>query len=118
MAKNCLSRDKFSATGTTENENENLHRSGLPASSPNSYRKRIAPLESGHPQPQTAVNVDTEEMDRGSQCWPGGANRFQYLGFAPEQRRKAAATRLRHPQLAQAAEVGVSRLEVMCPSVR
>lgn len=79
--KNLLSRDKFSATGSTENEYENLHRSGLPASSSNGYCEGTAPVESVLPQPQKPDNVDIEGMDCGSQCWPRGANRFHYLGF-------------------------------------
>jgi hypothetical protein len=56
-----LGRDQFHATETTENENENLYRSRLPASSPNGDCGRISPLECRFREPQPADNVDTKK---------------------------------------------------------
>jgi hypothetical protein len=51
----------------TENEIEDLYRNGLLASPLNGYCGRISPLECGLVQPQTLGNLDTEEMDWGSE---------------------------------------------------
>jgi hypothetical protein len=68
FAKSCASQGKLSAAGATiENEIKDLYRSGLLAGPPDVYWGRISPVESGLPQRQTAGNVDTEEMDCGSQ---------------------------------------------------
>ncbi len=68
FAKSCLAQASFSAAGaTTENEIKDLYRSGLLAGPLNGYCGRISPLESGLLHPQTVGNVDTEEMDWGSE---------------------------------------------------
>jgi hypothetical protein len=68
FAKAVLAQGKFFAAGATiENEINDLYRSGLLAGPLNGYCERISPLESGLLQPQTVGNVDTEEMDWGSE---------------------------------------------------
>jgi hypothetical protein len=66
--KSCYSPRQVSAAGaTTENEIKDLYRNGLLEGPRNGHCGRISPLESGFLQPQTVGNVDTEEMDWGSE---------------------------------------------------
>jgi len=73
---------QFYATGTTENENENLHRSGLPASLPNGDCGRISPLEYRFHEPQPADNVDTKKwIAAATASHEGGSGKFTNLGM-------------------------------------